>query len=589
MLRVGDKVAGYEIVAPLKAGGMAALYLGRRSGAAGFAKHVAIKVVHSHLAADQSFVEMFLDEARLSARIEHPNCVHVHDLGESEGMYFLVMEYVQGCALSQFMTTLAEKDLKLSVPMSVFVASGVAAGLHAAHELTDDQGEGLGVVHRDVSPQNVLVAYKGHVKLIDFGIAKARGRMQQTAAGLLKGKFRYMAPEQAMGRPVDRRTDVYALGVVLWEMLTMRKLFDADNELALLDMVRNPTVPKPSSIAADVPPALDQVVLGALAPDPNNRFASCMQFRKALQQAVPESLGIDAPQLCNLITTVMADVIADESNALPESAVGTAAKLAKQDLAAVSEYTVSLPGMLAPPITPPQVNLEDDRGRETHDESTGELSISDAIPMEVPKDGTGAGGNYPATVMLDDFTPPPEAKAAAEALGLGQPAATPAPGFAPGANQASGPGAVHQPVPVAPAESKGKGLVGALIGVVVLLILIVVGLVVWQPWATDDGPVPTTPDAAVVTPTVPDAEVVVEVPDADLPDADVPEVDEDPVPVVNEVREPSGDRPRNQGRRPNGQDRRSDSRMTQDTPAMGMGMSGSRTVDMTRIITGDVF
>ncbi len=148
MLRVGDKIAGYDIVAPLKAGGMAALYLGRRTGAAGFAKHVAIKVVHSHLATDRSFVEMFLDEARLSARVEHPNCVHVHDLGESDGMYFLVMEYVQGCALSQFMGTLAEKDLKLSVPMSVFIAAGVAAGLHAAHELVDTTGEALGVVHR---------------------------------------------------------------------------------------------------------------------------------------------------------------------------------------------------------------------------------------------------------------------------------------------------------------------------------------------------------------------------------------------------------------------------------------------------------
>jgi len=563
---------------------MAALYLGRRSGAAGFAKHVAIKVVHSHLATDPSFVEMFLDEARLSARIEHPNCVHVHDLGESDGMYFLVMEYVQGCALSQFMTTLAEKDLKLSVPMSVFVAAGVAAGLHAAHELTDDQGEGLGVVHRDVSPQNVLVAYKGHVKLIDFGIAKARGRMQQTAAGLLKGKFRYMAPEQAMGSPVDRRTDVYALGVVLWEMLTMRKLFDADNELALLDMVRNPKVPKPSSIAADVPPALDQVVLAALAPDPNNRYASCMQFRKALQQAVPESLGIDAPQLSNLITTVMADVINDESNALPESAVGTAAKLAKQDLAAVSEYTVSLPGMLAPPIAPPQVDLTSDSGRETHDESTGELSLADAMPMDIPQDGTGAGGDYPATVMLDDFTPPPEAKAAAEALGLGQPAATPAPSFGPGAS--AGPGAVHQPVPTGLPESKGKGLVGALIGVVVVLLLVVVGLLIWQPWASDPSGPAAVPDAAVTPPAIPDAEV----PDAEVPDAELePPVEED-LPVVEEVvRQPDNDRANNGGRRPNGSNRRPDTRMTEETPMMGMGMSGSRTVDMTRIITGDVF
>jgi len=590
VLRVGDEIAGYEIVAPLKAGGMAALYLGRRSGAAGFAKHVAIKVVHAHLANDESFVEMFLDEARLSARIEHPNCVHVHDLGEVEGMYFLVMEYVHGCALSQFMQVLAQRELKLSVPLAVTIAAKVAGGLHAAHELTDDAGEPLGVVHRDVSPQNVLVAYKGHVKLIDFGIAKARGRMQQTAAGLLKGKFRYMAPEQAMGKPVDRRTDVYALGVVLWELLTMRKLFDADNELALLDLVRNPRIPPPSSIAPDVPPALDQVVLTALAADQNQRYATCMHFRKALQQVIPESLGIDAPQLSSLLTTVMADVIQEENETLPESAVGTAAKLAKSNLAAVSEFTVTLSGVLQGDITPPPLSSDVLEAAEEPEDQTGEISISDAIggapSMNSGLTPVGVNeGDYPATVMLEDMTPPPELQAAAEKLGLGAPAPSPHPM---GHNQ------VHPPHVTGsmPAQSGSKSLMVILIVAVLILAGAVGSLFVWRPWEAPVQPaVAEVPaQAPVVTPAVPDAAPTV-VADETPPEAEVqdelPVVDETPE-AAPEVEERTAERIPDRPSR--GSRGRRGSSMSQEMEAAAMPAAmRSTTVDMTMILTGPVF
>ena len=322
MLKVGDRVAGYEIVAELKSGGMATLYLGRRAGMGGFAKHVAIKLIHPHLAKDEKFVGMFLDEARLSARIEHPNVVHVHDLGEDDGMYFMVMEYVNGCSLAQLLRALAERRRKLSTELATWIAMRVAAGLDAAHDITDERGRPLEVVHRDVSPQNVLIAYKGYVKLIDFGIAKARGRTQNTNTGLLKGKLRYMSPEQASGKPIDRRTDVYALGVMLWEMLTMRKLFDAENELLLLDQVRAPEIVPPIEIAPEIPEALSAAVMHALAHDPDERPSSAHDLGQELARAVPGALAIDTPQLSTLVRTILASDIDVERRHLPDSLSG---------------------------------------------------------------------------------------------------------------------------------------------------------------------------------------------------------------------------------------------------------------------------
>ncbi|MFT5357114.1 MAG: serine/threonine protein kinase, partial [Polyangiales bacterium] len=194
-MRVGDNIAGYDIVEMMKSGGMAALYLGRRSRTGGFEKHVAIKVVHEHLSENEDFTRMFLDEARISASIEHPNVIHVHDLGTTEsGRNFLVMEYVPGVALSQVMRLLRKQQRRLTPAIATWIAMQVAAGLHAAHELKTEDGILLGVVHRDVSPKNVLVAHKGYVKLIDFGIANVADRIHQTKSSLLKGTYRYMSP-----------------------------------------------------------------------------------------------------------------------------------------------------------------------------------------------------------------------------------------------------------------------------------------------------------------------------------------------------------------------------------------------------------
>gem|GEM_PF-1330339 len=314
------RIGNYEIISHLKAGGMATLYLARRTGAAGFARHVAIKVVHPHLAKQNgSFVRMFLDEALLCARIHHPNVVHVEELGEADGVYFLVMEYVHGAALSQFMKALAERKRRLTPELAVSIAIQVADGLHAAHELRGEDGHSLGVVHRDVSPHNVLLSYAGHVKVIDFGIAKARSHVNETQTKSLKGKLRYMAPEQAFGRPVDRRTDVYALGIVLWELLTLRRLFDGNDDFALLDQVRDPVRVPPSKYAQGIPPALDAAVLRALSPNSDDRPASMQEFRRLLAEAVPGATALDAAHVADLLGAVMTDEIAAQRQMVPDT------------------------------------------------------------------------------------------------------------------------------------------------------------------------------------------------------------------------------------------------------------------------------
>jgi len=319
VFRPGDKVGDYEIVARFKSGGMATLYLARRTGASGFAKHVAIKVVHPHLAEDPTFVRMFVDEALLSARIVHPNVVHVEELREVDGQHFLVMEWVAGCSLAQLMRQLAKRQRRLTPQLAVHIAVRIADGLHAAHELKDEQGQSLGVVHRDVSPQNVLLAWQGHVKLIDFGVAKARDRSHQTTGASLKGKIRYMAPEQAFGHPIDRRCDIYALGVLLWEMLTMRRMFEADNDLLLLEKVRHPEIRPPSEYVPDVPPDLDRVVMKALAADPDARFRTAQKLRRRLADAMPRAVALDSSHLSELLHAAMPEQIDKQRRLLPQT------------------------------------------------------------------------------------------------------------------------------------------------------------------------------------------------------------------------------------------------------------------------------
>jgi eukaryotic-like serine/threonine-protein kinase len=316
MLSPGDILGRYRILARLRAGGMATLYLAQRRGAAGFTRPVAIKVIHPHLASDPRFVQMFVDEARLSAKLDDPHIVRVEELGEEKGTYFLVMEYVAGVSLAQLLRALGERKRRLNVSIATGIAMQIAAGLHAAHEATDERGQPMSLVHRDVSPHNVLLAFKGHVKLIDFGIAKAIGQTKDTQTGSLRGKIAYMPPEQAFGRPVERRADVYALGIVLWEMLTMQRLFEADNDFALLERVRHPVVRPPSTLVVGIPPELDEVVLRALSPEPSGRPSTADELRAMLGAAVPSAVALSASDVATFLVAAMPASVEDSRRRL---------------------------------------------------------------------------------------------------------------------------------------------------------------------------------------------------------------------------------------------------------------------------------
>lgn len=270
----------YTLLERVGGGGMATVYRASLTGAGGFEKDVAVKVIRQELSEESQFTAMFLDEARLSARLNHANVVQTFDFGEAEGVHFLAMELVRGRTLAATLRICAAKGTRLGLAPSLHVAAEVAKGLGYAHRLSGAGGEPLGIVHRDVSPQNVLISREGEVKLADFGIAKAVNRSHVTQPGRVRGKCAYMAPEQIRGEDLDGRADVFALGIVLWECLTCRPLFEGDSDAAVLMQVLEKELPPPSAFAPDVPPAVDDLVLRLLARDRRERPDSTAAARE---------------------------------------------------------------------------------------------------------------------------------------------------------------------------------------------------------------------------------------------------------------------------------------------------------------------
>jgi serine/threonine-protein kinase len=276
----------FELVAELATGGMATVYLARLSGVGGFRRLVAIKRLHPHLAREPEFIEMFLGEARLAARIHHPNVVPILEIGQTPQGYYIVMEYVEGDTLGRLLARAAQSGTRLPMNVGVRILLDAMAGLHAAHELKDDRGAPLGIVHRDVSPQNVLVGVDGSSRLSDFGVARATSKLSTTRSGQLKGKLAYMAPEQARGhKDVDRRADLFAAGIVAWEVLTCRRLFKGDGEADTLHRVLNDPIPPVRSIAPSVPAPVEAVIAKALERDRAKRYETAAQFADALERA----------------------------------------------------------------------------------------------------------------------------------------------------------------------------------------------------------------------------------------------------------------------------------------------------------------
>jgi serine/threonine-protein kinase len=334
--RPGTAKDRYEVVSELATGGMATVYLGRLVGARGFSRTVAVKVMHPQYAKDRAFCDMFVDEARLSARIRHPNVVPTLDVIDDVDRLDIVMEYVEGESLSALLKTCRAEGRLLPRDIACVIVHDLLSGLHAAHEARGEDGEPLSIVHRDVSPQNVLVGVDGLSRVIDFGVAKARGRLHSTHNGEIKGKIPYMPPEQLYGEELDRRVDVYSAGVVLWEALAGKRLYDQPNEAAVVLAITEGRVVPPSTFAEGIPPALDAVVMRALEKSPGDRFATAHDMAAALEDAAPLA---SRRKVVELVREVAREKLEERSRIVRalESGKSSAARARPADVATVVE------------------------------------------------------------------------------------------------------------------------------------------------------------------------------------------------------------------------------------------------------------
>lgn len=349
-IRTGKVLGRYVLCFELANGGMATVHLARTESAAGFDRLVALKIIHPHLAKQQEFVEMFLDEAKIAARIIHPNVCSVFDFGEQEGTYFLAMDYLVGENVNRVARAVWKRPDVAHRPgtLRVFarLIAEAAEGLHAAHEVRGDDGQLLGVVHRDVTPQNLFVGYDGSLRVVDFGVALAVGRSHHTAIGTLKGKYPYMSPEQVTQREdIDRRSDVWGLGVCLWEMLSGKRLFRQTSEFETLKAVTEATLPKPSAMNPRVPAVLDDIVMKALTRDRTKRFASARELSKALSNAIASLGGATASDVAELMEELFAKEKAER-----EVLMERARKLDPEHL---SSARIVLRDLIAPPTVLP--------------------------------------------------------------------------------------------------------------------------------------------------------------------------------------------------------------------------------------------
>ena len=352
-----EKFGRYELLRKLATGGMGQIFLARQSGPVGFQKLLVVKRVLPHLSEEEEFIRMFFDEARIAALLNHPNIAQLYDLGEVDGVYFIAMEYVHGESLRQVAIDAQAQQGGLPLGLKLRIMADAAAGLDFAHRAKSHSGRPLGVIHRDISPQNVLVGFNGCVKLIDFGVAKAANKVSHTIAGAIKGKYPYMSPEQARGDELDPRSDVFGLGTVLFELLTHTRLFKRESDSATLRAVVGAVIPRPSSLAKDIPESLDPIVFRALARKREDRYQTAGDFQLALENFIAaERLPASVTHLATFLHGLYADKLGDERFASEPTQihfdVPTPDKARDESQSKKSKPAISAPGNRSNPSQP---------------------------------------------------------------------------------------------------------------------------------------------------------------------------------------------------------------------------------------------
>ncbi len=430
----------YRIVDEIGIGGMACVHLGRMDGPGGFQKWVAIKKIHSHLVEDESFVQMFLDEARVAARISHPNVATVFDLGKQADTYWIAMEYLHGEPLREVMRRTEELGTAMPPEIACRVIADAAEGLHAAHELLGKNGEKLGLVHRDVTPHNLFVTYDGVTKVVDFGIAKFSSRMSHTRAGTLKGKLAYMSPEQVHGEGIDRRTDIFALGVVLWELTTGQRLFRMESDLDTLAKVQECNVPRPSTLIRGYPVDLEKIVMKALAKNRGERFRTARELSRALQSLLMRrGLFIASDEVATYTQSIFAERIAKREAHLRWAAEVT--------------QTINIDQLLKKPNIGPEFTSSEVQPSSPGVAPPGPNGPS-AKPPGPPRPAAGMPASSPISAPMGQMPPPGPQLLPAEAAETGASLTTPR---AP-AGPSPKPGSARSPRAAAPPPRPAAGM-----------------------------------------------------------------------------------------------------------------------------------
>jgi len=318
-----DRFGPYQLIDRVAIGGMAEVFKAKRAGVEGFEKIVALKRILPHLSENKEFLDMFVDEAKMVAGLAHPNIVQIFDLGRIDKSYYIAMEYIHGRDLRTILRRARDKGLRMPLDLSLRVVGQVCSALEYAHRKKDERGQPMQIVHRDVSPQNILISFEGDVKLVDFGIAKAATKASNTDRGALRGKLLYMSPEQAWGRPIDRRSDVFSLGIVLYEMLTETKPFvGAGTEVSILELVRQCVITQAREINPRVPEALDRVIMKALAREPDERYQDAGQMQRGLERFLRERPPVSTRDLARFLELLFDRGEREDGGAAPEA--GTA-------------------------------------------------------------------------------------------------------------------------------------------------------------------------------------------------------------------------------------------------------------------------